>query len=88
MDFKETHVRMDWNHMEGSCKHGIEFLGSTKGEEFGEYLNNCWLLKKDSLYWSYFFVKYFFLWHSAHEAKGSLKPCEEIWPTFYPRSMP
>ena len=41
MDFKETHVKMDWNHMEGSCKHGIEFLGSTKGEEFGEYLNHC-----------------------------------------------
>jgi hypothetical protein len=31
----------------GSCEHGGGPLGSVKGREFLDWLNDCWFLKKD-----------------------------------------
>jgi hypothetical protein len=36
----------------GSCGHGNETSGSTKGGEFLDYLSNYQLIKKDSAPWS------------------------------------
>jgi hypothetical protein len=39
----------------GSCEHGSKLLGSVKGGEFFDYLNNCLLLKKESPSWRYLY---------------------------------
>jgi hypothetical protein len=34
--------------LESFCENGNKPLGSVKGREFSDWMNNCWVLKKDS----------------------------------------
>jgi hypothetical protein len=38
----------------GFCEHGNDPSGSIKGEEFLDYLSDCWSFKKNSPLWSSF----------------------------------
>jgi hypothetical protein len=43
----------DWGLVVSSCEQGTEFSDSIKCWEFREWLNNYWLLKKDTVLWSW-----------------------------------
>jgi hypothetical protein len=44
-----------WGPVVGSCERGNETAGSINGGEVPDWLNDCWLLKKDSAPWSYLY---------------------------------